>query len=64
MGGMRFSCSTRTSAGSGRATMPPRPPLKLTRLTIRPVTTTLFTTTGWTYTLRITFTFTRVIVVL
>jgi hypothetical protein len=43
---MRRSCSTRTSAASGRATTPPRPPLKLTRLLIRPVITTLFILTG------------------
>jgi len=38
--------------------------LKLTRLPIRPVITTLFTITGWTYTLRTILTSTRVIVVL
>jgi hypothetical protein len=43
---MRFSCSTRTSAGKGRATIPPLPPLKLTWLLIRPVITTLFILTG------------------
>ena len=64
IGEMRRSCSTRVSAGSGRATMPPRPPLKLTRLLIRPVIATLFILTGWAYTLRILFASTRLIVVL
>jgi hypothetical protein len=44
--------------------MPPRPPLKLTRLLIRPLIATLFIITGWTYTLWILFTSTRLIVVL